>query len=196
MTILSRALSPVAAAAVLSLLVTTLPADAATARKAAAVSTAVAPAAVSNAIIPLPLTPVVPPAQRLCTAKTASGLGYTLLRASAGPKPAATDYVLVNYVGYLTANGQVFDQGTQSAFPVNGVIPGFSEGLQLLAKTGIARLCIPAAMGYGAQGSGPIPANADLVFQVELLDFKAAAEVEAMRKAREGAQAAPVTPPQ
>lgn len=142
------------------------------------------PVKATTDIIPLPLNPILPPGQRLCAAKTASGLGYTVLRpAATGPKPAEADFVLVNYIGYLAATGAVFDQGTQAAFPVGGVIPGFSEGLQTLAKTGITRFCIPAAMGYGAEASGPIPANSDLVFQVELVDFKTAAEIETMRKA-------------
>lgn len=140
-------------------------------------------------IIALPLNPVVPAAQRQCTAKTASGLGYTMLRPATGPTPAAADYVLVNYIGYLAATGAVFDQNMRAPFPADGVIPGFSEGLQMLPRTGIARFCIPAALGYGAQGGGPIPANADLVFQVELIDFKTAAEVDTMRKAAGGASA-------
>lgn len=143
------------------------------------------PAPPGGGIIALPLNPVVPESQRQCTARTAAGLGYAMLRAGTGPTPAAADYVLVNYIGYLAATGAVFDQAVHATFPVNGVIPGFSRGLQMLARHGIARLCIPAAMGYGAAGSGPIPANADLVFQVELVDFKSAAEIEALRRARQ-----------
>ena len=79
----------------------------------------------------------------------------------------------VNYIGYLAATGEVFDQGMGVEFPVGGVIPGFSEGLQTMGKGAVARLCIPAALGYGAKATGPIPANADLVFQVELVDIVA-----------------------
>lgn len=153
-----------------------------------AAAPAAKPVAPSAVAIPMPLNPVVSPAQRLCTGKTASGLGTMVLKAAEGAKPAKGDYVLVNYVGYLAANGEVFDQGTQAAFPVDGVIPGFSEGLQLLAKGGLMRLCVPSALGYGTEGSGPIGANADLVFQVELVDFKTAAEVEAMRAAQAASQ--------
>lgn len=164
------------------------------ARKPAA-KAAPAPAKPTNDIIPLPLTPMLPAGQRLCGGKTASGLGYTMLRPGAGAMPGAGDYVLVNYIGYLAATGAVFDQGQQAAFEANAVIPGFSQGLQMLAKGGIARFCIPAAMGYGAQEAGSIPPNSDLVFQVELVDFKSAAEVEAMRKSAGGEQAAAPTPP-
>jgi FKBP-type peptidyl-prolyl cis-trans isomerase FkpA len=142
------------------------------------------PAVADNQIIPLPLAPIVPASQRLCTARTPSGLGYTMLRAGAGAKPAADATVLVNYIGYLAATGAVFDQGMQTPMPVGAVIPGFSQGLQLLSKGSVVRLCIPAAMGYGAQESGPIPANSDLIFQVELLDFKTGAEMAEMAKAR------------
>lgn len=152
---------------------------------ASAAAPAPKPAAADGGIIPLPLEPIVPAAQRACASRTASGLGYTILRAATEAKPAATDTVLVNYIGYLASTGTVFDQGTQAALPVGQAIPGFSEGLQLLAKTGVVRLCVPAALAYGDQASGPIPANSDLVFQVELLDFKTAAEIEEMRKSQQ-----------
>ncbi len=138
-------------------------------------------AAPSADILPVPLQPVVPAAQRVCSAKTASGLGTRVLKDAAGAKPGASDFVLVNYIGYLAADGSVFDQNAGQAFPAGGVIKGFSEGLQLMAKGSVWRFCIPAALGYGERGTGPIPANADLVFQVELVDFKTAAEVAAMR---------------
>src|SRR3569623_3539850 len=66
---------------------------------------AAAPAPADGAIIPLPLEPIVPAGQRACTAKTASGLGYTVLREGTGPQPGATATVLINYIGYLAANG-------------------------------------------------------------------------------------------
>ena len=154
-----------------------------------------APRAASDAtIIPLPLTPIVPASQRSCDMQTPSGLGYTILRAANGPKPAADATVLVNYIGYLKATGAVFDQAMQTPMPVGGVIPGFSEGLQLLARGGVIRLCVPPALGYGAQASGPIPASADLVFQIELLDFKTAAEIDALRKAGNAAPTPPTSP--
>lgn len=183
-----RALSPSPSLLLaLPLLMAQFPAQAAApVRKAVAARPAAsAVAKPSTAIIPLPLNPVLPEAQRLCEAKTADGLGYSMLRPATGAKPAEADYVLVNYIGYLAATGAVFDQNMHSPFPVNGVVPGFSKGLQMMTKGSIARFCIPAAMGYGAQESGPIPANSDLVFQVELVDFKTAAEVDVIRKAQE-----------
>lgn len=141
-----------------------------------------APAPVPGAdILPVPLRPVVPTTQRACSATTASGLGTAMLKDGAGAKPGAADYVLVNYIGYLAADGTVFDQNTSQAFRAAGVIKGFSEGLQLMNRGSIWRFCIPAALGYGDKGTGPIPANADLVFQVELVDFKTEYEIEKMR---------------
>lgn len=168
----------------LPLLATPLPVQAQAVGGAKPATASPKPAEPNTGIIPLPLTPIVPGAQRACTAKTPSGLGYTMLRAGAGAQPAGDDTVLVNYVGYLAATGAVFDQNMQTPMPVGGVIPGFSEGLRLLSRTGTVRLCIPAAMAYGEQASETIPANSDLVFQVELIDFKTAAEIAEMRKAQ------------
>ncbi|WP_257575498.1 FKBP-type peptidyl-prolyl cis-trans isomerase [Sphingomonas sanguinis] len=159
------------------------------------VAKAPAPKAAPDAgIIPMPLTPIVPASQRSCAMQTPSGLGYTVLRAASGPKPPADAMVLVNYIGYLKTTGAVIDQAMQTPMPVNGVVPGFSEGLQMVGRGGIMRLCIPPALGYGAQASGPIPANADLVFQIELLDFKTAAEIDALRKAGDAAPTPPTSP--
>jgi hypothetical protein len=197
MSLVSRALSPLAPIAALPLLMAQIPAHAAPARaRHVSAKNVSAPAKATTDIIALPLNPVLPAGQRLCAATTAAGLGYTMLRPAAGAMPTEADFVLVNYIGYLAATGAVFDQGVRASFPVNGVIPGFSRGLQMLARTGIARLCIPAAMGYGAQGSGPIPANSDLVFQVELIDYKTAAEIDAMRKASAAPSADVVAPQQ
>ena len=124
-------------------------------------------------LIPLPLKQIIPAGQRQCAAKTASGLGTVVLRPSTAAHPAASDTVKVNYIGYLATTGEVFDQGMGVEFPVQGVIPGFTEGLMAMGKGGVSRLCIPAALGYGAKATGPIPANADLVFQVELVEISA-----------------------
>ncbi|PKB25912.1 FKBP-type peptidyl-prolyl cis-trans isomerase FkpA [Novosphingobium kunmingense] len=124
-------------------------------------------------IIPLPLKQIIPVPQRLCNATTPSGLGYRVLRAATGPKPVGDATVTVHYIGYLALGGEVFDQGMDASFPMKGVIPGFSEGLTLMNQGAIVRLCIPARLGYGDKGTGPIPAGADLVFQVELVAAKA-----------------------
>ena len=124
---------------------------------------------------------MVPADQRACTGRTASGLGYTVLRPSSVAAPGPSDVALINYLGYLRDGGQVFDQAMRVALPVDGVVPGFGEGLRLMGRGAVYRLCIPAALGYGARAAGAIPANADLVFQVEMFDFKTAAEVEAIR---------------
>jgi FKBP-type peptidyl-prolyl cis-trans isomerase FkpA len=162
---------------------------------ALAAPAATAPAAVPPGdLIDVPLLPIVAANLRTCTAKTASGLGTKALKTADGARPTKADYVLVKYIGYLASNGKVFDQNTGTAFSLGGVIPGFSEGIQLMARGSVSRLCIPAAIGYGEKSAGIIPPNADLVFQVELLDFKTQAEVEkinadAARQAE--AQAAP-----
>jgi FKBP-type peptidyl-prolyl cis-trans isomerase FkpA len=116
------------------------------------------------------------------------GLVVETITAGTGPSPTVGDVVLVNYVGHL-ASGKEFDKGSQVAMPVEGVIPGFSQGLQKMQRKGKYKLIIPAAMAYGAQdqknpstGEVVIPANSDLTFDVELLDFKSAAEIEQRRQ--------------
>ncbi len=109
-------------------------------------------------------------------AKTNSGLEYRVLRAGSGQKPAATNTVAVHYHGWLD-NGSVFDssykRGESIEFPLNRVIPGWTEGMQLVGKGGMIELQIPSEIGYGARGAPPvIPPNATLHFVVELLDVK------------------------
>jgi FKBP-type peptidyl-prolyl cis-trans isomerase FkpA/FKBP-type peptidyl-prolyl cis-trans isomerase FklB len=104
---------------------------------------------------------------------TESGLQVEMLAAGEGPTPTATDTVLVHYEGRL-ADGTVFDssyqRGQPAAFGVSDVIPGWTEGLQLMRPGGKARFTIPPELGYGAAGAGGvIPPNAVLVFDVELL---------------------------
>ena len=108
-----------------------------------------------------------------CTQKTPSGLGYSMLRAGTGAMPSAADKVSIAYKGTLASDGSAFDASERAEFGVNEVIPGFSEGLMLMKVGARIRLCIPAALGYGARGAGKIPANADLVFEVDLLAIKA-----------------------
>jgi FKBP-type peptidyl-prolyl cis-trans isomerase FkpA len=107
---------------------------------------------------------------------TKSGLKYRVLRKSSGRKPKATDTVKVNYRGWLDS-GKVFDSSYDRnepiEFPLNRVIPGWTEGMQLVGEGGMIELEIPAALGYGSRGAGSaVPPNATLHFLVELLEVK------------------------
>ena len=106
--------------------------------------------------------------------KTESGLLYRIDReGDMTMKPTAEDTVKVDYEGKLK-DGFVFDssyeRGESIEFPLNGVIPGWTEGLQLVGKGGQITLWIPSELGYGVRGSGPIGPNAALEFKVELHD--------------------------
>lgn len=105
--------------------------------------------------------------------ETDSGLKYRVLRKSDGRKPTARDTVTVNYRGWLDS-GKEFDssykRGEPISFPLNGVIPGWTEGMQLIGEGGMIELWIPSRLGYGAEGSpGSVPPNATLHFIVELI---------------------------
>ena len=126
---------------------------------------------------------------------TTTGLRYTVIKAGTGPKPTDTDYVLVAYKGALK-DGTVFDQQARAPFPVNAVVPGFSEGLKQMQKGGKYRLWIPPQLGYGDRATGPIPANSELIFDVELLDFKSQAEVQAQMMQQQQMQGMGGQPPQ
>lgn len=102
-----------------------------------------------------------------------SGLQYEVLSEGTGRKPKATDKVQCHYHGTLI-DGQVFDssiqRGTPAVFGVNQVIPGWVEALQLMPEGSRWKLYIPSKLAYGEQGAGgSIPANATLVFEVELI---------------------------
>jgi len=104
-----------------------------------------------------------------------SGLQYKILTAGTGPKPAATDTVTVNYRGTLI-NGTEFDssykRGQPASFPVNGVIKGWTEALQLMPVGSKWQLFIPSDLAYAERGSGAnIGPNATLIFEVELLSI-------------------------
>jgi len=106
---------------------------------------------------------------------TGSGLQYEVITEGSGPKPTAEDRVRVHYEGSLV-NGTVFDssysRGEPIEFQLNGVIPGWTEGLQLMSTGSTYRLFIPSDLGYGPQGAGPqIPPFSTLIFEVELLDI-------------------------
>lgn len=102
-----------------------------------------------------------------------SGLQYEVLTAGTGRKPKATDRVQCHYHGTMI-DGQVFDssiqRGTPAVFGVNQVIPGWVEALQLMPEGSRWKLYIPSELAYGEQGAGgSIPANATLIFEVELI---------------------------
>lgn len=106
---------------------------------------------------------------------TESGLQYSVIKMGDGPKPTATDKVKTHYHGTLT-NGTVFDssvdRGEPVEFPVNGVIKGWTEALQLMPVGSKWKLFIPYSLAYGERAAGPqIPAYSALVFEVELLEI-------------------------
>lgn len=105
--------------------------------------------------------------------KTASGLQYEVITEGTGPKPKASDMVTVDYTGSLL-DGTIFDSsekaGKPVTFPLNGVIPGWTEGLQLMSVGSKYKLYIPGKLAYGMQGQqqAGIGPNETLVFEVEL----------------------------
>jgi FKBP-type peptidyl-prolyl cis-trans isomerase len=102
---------------------------------------------------------------------TASGLQYEVVTEGKGPKPGATDTVTVNYAGTFI-NGQPFDKNNGISFPLNGVISGWTEGLQLMAVGSKYKFYVPYQLAYGMNDNGPIPGGSMLVFEVELLGIK------------------------
>jgi FKBP-type peptidyl-prolyl cis-trans isomerase len=107
---------------------------------------------------------------------TASGLQYKVITQGKGPKPTKDQTVSVHYVGTLL-NGQEFDssikRGQPLEFPVGGVIPGWTEALQLMNVGSKWKIFIPSELAYGDRGAGDmIPPGATLIFEVELLAIK------------------------
>lgn len=107
---------------------------------------------------------------------TESGLQYQVIKEGTGPKPKANDQVKVHYVGTLI-NGTKFDssidRGQPATFPLNGVIPGWTEALQLMNVGSKYKLFIPGKLAYGENGQpqGGIGPNEVLIFEVELLEI-------------------------
>jgi FKBP-type peptidyl-prolyl cis-trans isomerase len=107
---------------------------------------------------------------------TKSGLQYKILAEGHGPSPHPDDLVVINYKASLASDGKEFDssykRGTPAQIPVKGVMPGWSEGLQLMKKGGKAIFYVPPDLGYGDQARQNIPSNSVLIFEVEMLDIK------------------------
>ena len=115
-------------------------------------------------------------AKRADVKTTASGLQYEIMKSGEGPAPKSSDKVTVHYKGTLI-DGTEFDssyaRGQPVTFPLGNVIPGWTEGLQLIKAGGKARLYIPSSLGYGERGAGAkIGPNETLIFEVELISIE------------------------
>jgi len=107
--------------------------------------------------------------------KTASGLTITMLKEGTGASPRSSDTVKVHYRGTLV-DGKEFDssygRGQPATFPLNRVIPCWTEGVQLIKLGGKAKLVCPSSLAYGSRGvPGAIPPDATLIFEVELVEI-------------------------
>ncbi|MCC6382842.1 MAG: FKBP-type peptidyl-prolyl cis-trans isomerase [Dehalococcoidia bacterium] len=105
---------------------------------------------------------------------TPSGLKYVDEVVGTGASPRMDQTVTVHYTGKFASDGRVFDSsGSRDvSFPMNGVIKGFAEAISTMKVGGKRTAFIPSALGYGPTGSGPIPPNSDLVFEIELVAIR------------------------
>jgi len=109
----------------------------------------------------------------LVAQSTASGLHYIIATPGTGDHPGINSNVNVQYAGYLT-DGTVFDKtgpASSVTFPLKNLILGWQEGIPLIARGGKIKLLLPSALGYGQFGSGSIPGNAVIIFDIQLVDF-------------------------
>ncbi|WP_395331632.1 FKBP-type peptidyl-prolyl cis-trans isomerase [Novosphingobium sp. BL-8H] len=123
-------------------------------------------------------------------ALAAAGIAYASLppavhvetiKAGSGESPTMDDVVLINYKGTLP-DGKVFDEQKNAPMALAEVIPGFGKAMVKMQRGGKYDVEIPAALGYGPKGAGPIPPNSDLKFEIELIDFKSRAEIEQQQR--------------
>ena len=103
------------------------------------------------------------------------------ITAGKGDFPTADDVVMINYKGTL-ADGKVFDEAKNAVMPMTGVIPGFTKALERMQRGGKYKTTIPSELAYGSTDRGPIPANSDLTFEIELVDFRSRAEIEEQQR--------------
>ena len=127
---------------------------------------------------------------------TPSGLQYQVLVAVEGPKPKATDSVKVDYEGFLidgTKFDSSVDRGKPIVFPLNQVIPGWTEGVQLMSVGSKYKFFVPYTLGYGEKGAGngAIPGFATLIFEVNLLGIMPAVEAKPSQVAAPSLEAKP-----
>jgi FKBP-type peptidyl-prolyl cis-trans isomerase FkpA len=95
------------------------------------------------------------------------GFYYNITKEGSGAKPNPCSNIEVNYVGKLT-NGTIFDQGNGVKFPLGGLIIGWQEGIPLVGSGGSITLYLPPSLAYGSAANGPIPANSNLIFTIDL----------------------------
>jgi len=100
----------------------------------------------------------------------ARGFFYSIDVPAAGSKPTSCSYVTVDYVGKLT-NGTVFDSNNNISFDLSGLILGWQEGIPLIASGGSITLYLPPSLAYGSSANGSIPANSNMIFNINLKSF-------------------------
>lgn len=109
----------------------------------------------------------------LTAQSTASGMRYIITKEGVGPHPTSQNKVTVRYKGYFL-DGSVFDEtkGTETiSFQLNGLIPGWQEGIPLMKAEGKGTFLLPSALAYGPDGTFGIPPNTPLIFDIELVSF-------------------------
>lgn len=107
----------------------------------------------------------------LQTEVTSTGLHYIIHNQGTAPNPTVSSTVTIKYKGYLL-NGDEFDSSDELTYQLSGFIVGWQQGLPLIGTGGSITLLLPPRLAYGSQGSGPIPPNASIGFDIELISFQ------------------------